>query len=224
MDVSEEEIVHSGLATRRGTGSSGLRRSIDSALELTRRISAVPLEWRFLAFSVVVLVAGAYVIGSWTTGEIEDRVLQRSAATNALYVDSFVHPYLQELDGEGSLSQSSITALNGLLATTALGETVVSFKVWSPDGEVLYATDERLIGQSFPPEDDLKQAAEGNVSAGVSELHDEENKYERARWDQLVETYAPVRSDTTGEVLAVSEFYQLPDDILGEVRSSQNRG
>ena len=224
MDVSEEEIVHSGLATRRGTGSSGLRRSIDSALELTRRISAVPLEWRFLAFSVVVLVAGAYVIGSWTTGEIEDRVLQHSASTNALYVDSFVHPYLQPLDTSGGLEPQHIAALSGLLSETALGETVVSFKVWAPDGEILYATDERLIGQSFPPEDALKRAANGIVSAHVTNLDAEENRYEREQWDKLIETYAPVRSDETGELIAVAEFYQLPDDILGEIRSSQNQG
>ncbi|MEE8347615.1 MAG: hypothetical protein V3S20_09725, partial [Dehalococcoidia bacterium] len=126
-------MIHLGLATRRVTGPTGLRRGFDSALELTRRIRAVPLEWRFLAFSVVVLLAGAYVIGTWTTNEIEDRVLQRSSATNALYVDSFVHPYLQELNGAATLSPGNIAALKGLLAETALGETVVSFKVWSPE-------------------------------------------------------------------------------------------
>ena len=224
MDIREEELVHLGLATRRGTGPTGLRRGLDFALQFTRRIGAVPLEWRFLAFSVVVLVAGAYVIGSWTTGEIEGRVLQRSAATNALYVDSFVSPYLQPLDQDTTLPPENVTALASLLSSTALGETVVSFKVWTPDGEVLYATDERLIGQFFPPEDDLTQAAEGNVSASVTGLQEEENIYERERWDKLVETYAPVLSDKTGEVLAVSEFYQLPDDVLGEIRSSQNRG
>ncbi len=224
MDIKREEVLPAGLSPRRGAGPTGLRRGLDYALDLTRRIWAVPLEWRFLAFSVVVLVAGAYVIGSWTTGEIEDRVLQRSAATNALYVDSFVHPYLQELDGAGSLSPQSIVALNSLLATTALGETIVSFKVWSADGEVLYATDERLIGQSFPPEDDLTQAVEGHVSASVTDLHQEENRYEREQWDKLVETYSPVLSEETGELIAVAEFYQLPDDVLGEIRSSQNRG
>lgn len=216
--------MHVGLATWRVAGPTSLRRGFDSARELTRRMWVVPLEWRFLAFSIVVLVAGAYVIGSWTTGEIESRILQRSAATNALYVDSFLHPYLQELDGADTLSPQNIAALDVLLVGTALGETVVSFKVWTPDGEVLYATDKRLIGQSFPPEDALTQATEGGVSARVTDLQDKENVYERERWDKLVETYAPVHSVDTGELLAVSEFYQLPDDMLGEIRSSQNRG
>lgn len=217
-------IYGSGRTIGKQRTATTLQRSLSWVLTGLRRVWSAPLEWRFLAFSVVVLVAGAYVIGSWTTGEIEGRVLQRSAAMNALYVDSLVHPYLQELDGAGTLSPQNIAALDGLLDGTALGETVVSFKVWTPDGEVLYATDERLIGQFFPPEDDFTQAAEGNVSASVTGLQGEENMYERERWDKLVETYAPVLSDNSGELIAVSEFYQLPDDTLGEIRSSQNRG
>ncbi len=201
-----------------------LWRGLSLAWALAKRAWSIPLEWRFLLFSVVVLVAGAYVIGSWTTDEIEGRVLQRAAATNALYVDSFVHPYLQDLDGASSVSPQNVAALDELLDVTALGETVVSFKVWTPDGTIIYATDERLIGRSFPVEDDLMRAAGGNVSASVTDLGEEENQYERERWDRLVETYAPVLSDKTGELLAVSEFYQLPDDLLGEIRSSQNRG
>ena len=47
--------------------------------------------------SLVILVVGAYIIGSYTAGEIKARVIERTSAITALYVDSFVSPHLQEL-------------------------------------------------------------------------------------------------------------------------------
>ena len=193
-------------------------------LAALRKLLSAPLELRFLAFSVVVLVAGALVIGGWTAREIKARVVQRAAAVNALYVDSFVSPLLQPLGAGRALPAGSVASLDGLLTNTALGEKIVSFKIWSPAGEVLYAMDDRLVGRSFPVTARLRKAAAGEVSAQMSKLGDEENQFEEGRWGQLLETYAPVRSHQTGRVIAVSEFYQLPDEILSEVRASQTRG
>lgn len=199
-------------------------RAAAAGWRLLRRVWDVPLEWRFLLFSVVVLVAGAFVIGSWTAGEIRARVLQRSAATNALYVDSFISPLLQSLEDGGDLTASQRNRLHQLLRGTPLGEKVVSFKVWTLSGSVVHATDARLEGKSFPIKGHLQTAIDGGVRAFVTDLEAEENEFERLQWGTLVETYAPVRSHRTGQVIAVSEFYQRPDDIFGEIQSSQQKG
>ncbi len=201
-----------------------LRAAPTEALALARRFWGIPLEWRFLLFSIVVLLTGAFVIGSWTSREIKNRVIERSAATNALYVDSLVSPLLAPLEDSNVLPPESRAALGGLLEGTALGEEVVAFKVWSPSGTVLYATDQQLIGQAFPIGDDLQRAAGGEVSAHVTDLQEAENVLDRTHGEQLIETYAPVRSPETGRVIAISEFYQFPDDILGEAQASQRDG
>jgi signal transduction histidine kinase len=50
-----------------------------------------------------------------------------------------------------------------------------------------------------------------------------ENAFERARWHELLEVYAPVREDATGRVLAVTEFYQLPNELEAETTSVRRR-
>ncbi len=195
-----------------------------SAFALLRRLWAAPLEWRFFAFSVVVLVSGALIIGGWTAREIRSRVIHQAATTNALYVDSFVSPLVQSLDEDGALDAPSVVSLDALLTDTALGEEIVSFKIWAPSGQVLYSTDERLTGTRFPVGTSLARAFEGEVAVEVSSLDADENLFERDNWDALLETYAPVRSHETGRVIAVSEFYQRPDEILSQAGSSQRTG
>jgi signal transduction histidine kinase len=46
---------------------------------------------------------------------------------------------------------------------------------------------------------------------------------ERQRFDRLVEVYAPVRQDSDGRVIAINEFYLLPDALDGEIRDAQFR-
>ncbi len=41
--------------------------------------------------------------------------------------------------------------------------------------------------------------------------------------NKLIETYAPIWAEGGGEVIAVSEFYQLPDDLQAEIRAAQLR-
>jgi signal transduction histidine kinase len=59
------------------------------------------------------------------------------------------------------------------------------------------------------------------VSAEMTDLSGLENTYERARWSRLVETYVPVRARGSGTVIAVTEFYQLPDEIDAEVATAR---
>ncbi len=60
------------------------------------------------------------------------------------------------------------------------------------------------------------EAALGAVIGDISDLSDPENIYERQRWSHLIELYLPVRQRVV-EVIAVAEFYQLPDDLEAEV-------
>lgn len=217
---SIEQPATSKLPLLRGAGVrfASLRAKMAWGL---RRTLAAPLEWRFMASSVLVLVTGAFVIGSWTTSEIKDRVIDRAAATNALYVESFVGPLVQPLEHADTLPPENVAALRGLLDDTVLGDEFVSFKVWSTDGTIVYASDDRLVGRTFKPDGHMAQALAGEVAAHVSDLSDEENQYERVAWKELLEMYSPIHSQSTGEIIAISEFYQSPSDVFGEVQSSQ---
>ena len=185
------------------------------------RLSTLSLAARFLSAALLVFAIATVVVGSWVGAQIELGVLNRTAGVTALYVDSVLSPQLQSLARSDTLDSGSVAAIDQLLDRTAFGEHIVALKVWGPDGTILYSPNRALIGRRFPVESGLAKAVSGDVVAGLTDLSEVENEYERARWPRLVEVYAPVYADHGGPLLAVTEFYQLPDALEAEVRSAQ---
>jgi len=189
----------------------------------TQVLDRLSFTGQFVVFSLAVLLIGMFTIGLWVQSTVEQVVISRTAGVTSLYMDSFISPLVQDLSDHDELTADQRTDLDRLIARTPLGSQVVSFKIWSAEGDILYSTAPELTGQNFEPEEGLQRAFLGEVVSKLSGLSGEENAYERTRWDKLIETYAPIRSDRTGSVLAVSEFYQLPDALESEIRSAQIR-
>ncbi len=183
----------------------------------------ISLARQFLLVSLGILLIGMALIGMWVSRQIESGVLNRTAAITALYVDSFVSPYLQGLSDDPILTEVEMGELDQLIRETPLGQEIVSFKVWSSDGRILYSPERALVGLSFGVDSELTDSIAGDVVSSVSNLDRPEHAYERMQWDRLIETYAPVRKAGTEEILAISEFYQLPGDLEVEIRSAQLR-
>jgi signal transduction histidine kinase len=182
------------------------------------------LARQYLVASSVVVLVGVLITGAWIGHQIETTVLDRTAGVTALYVDSVVGPNLQTLAQDDRwLSADEAAALNNLVANTGLGQGVVLFKIWSRDGRVLYSADPALVGQQFPVQGGLAQAVQGMVHADMSSLDEPENVDERHNFNRLVEVYAPVRQTRDGRVIAVNEFYLLPDALDAEIRDAQLR-
>lgn len=182
------------------------------------------LARQYLVASLVVVLAGVLVTGAWIGHQIQTSVLDRTAGITALYVDSVVSPNLQALaEDDRWLTASDTAALNRLVSDTGLGQGVVLFKIWSLDGRVLYSPDRALVGQRFPIDTGLAVASQGEVSADMSDLDEPENADERRQFTRLVEVYAPVRQVNDGHVIAVNEFYLLPDALDAEIRAAQLR-
>jgi signal transduction histidine kinase len=179
------------------------------------------LARQFLLLSLLILLTGMLVIGAWVGRQVEIGVLNRTAGVTALYVDSFIAPHLQALGHSEQIPDEGLTSLESLLSNTPLGQKIVAFKVWSPDGAVLYSTSTELIGRRFPLTPALAQAFSGEVQTELSDLTEPENEVERLEWSRLIETYAPVRREGTSSVIAVSEFYQTTDELDREVRAAR---
>ena len=181
------------------------------------------LERQFLALCLLLLLAGMVILGTWLGQRIEQGVMERTGAVTALYVDSFVSPHLQSLASRPTLSEDDRADLNLLLANTPMGQRIVAFKVWGPDGRILYSTNPALNGASFDLTPALGRAFAGEISTELSRLGEPENIYERQRWERLIETYAPVRASGSGAILAVSEFYQLPDELEAAIGAARTQ-
>jgi signal transduction histidine kinase len=188
----------------------------------------LPRHWslaqQYLVASLLVVLAGVITTGAWIGHQIETSVVERTGGITALYVDSVLGPNLQALARDDRwLTADDAAALNRLVATTGLGQGVVQFKIWSLDGRILYSADPALVGQQFAIDDSLRQAIDGEVTAGISSLDEPENIDERQHFSRLVEVYAPVRQDSDGRVIAINEFYLLPDALEDEIRAAQLR-
>ncbi len=190
-------------------------------IPLLERLS---FTWQFVVLSFAILVVGMVTIGIWLSSAVEQAVISRTAGVTALYVDSFVSPLVQDLSEQGELPPAQRADLGRLITGTPLGKQIVSFKISSPEGEIIYSPNPELVGRTFAMDGHLLEAFNGEVVSEISDLTKQENEYERSNWKTLIETYAPIRSEGSGAVLAVSEFYQLPDTLEGEIRSAQIQG
>jgi signal transduction histidine kinase len=181
------------------------------------------LAQQFMVGSLLVLVVGMAGIGAWVARQIEDGVVQRAAATTALYVDSLVAPPLQDLAEGPALSSDSEGRLQWLFADTPLGREVLLFQVWDRDKRIVYSTQPSLEGERPPADPHLDQAFAGWVAAEIGEPEAGDSLAEDVPRQDLLEIYSPVRSRGTNEVIAVAEFYYAADDLRRDIGLAQRQ-
>ena len=181
------------------------------------------LALQFLVANLVVLLAAMLILGAWVGQQIETAVLDHAGSTAAAYVDGVISPRLQVLRDQPGLSQAQTLELDQLLPDALAAQNVVSFKVWSVEGTVLYSPNRDLIGRQYPVDAGLAEALAGDVSSEISDLDEPENEFERQSWTRLLSVYAPIRSESDGRVVAVTEFYQPPDQLDADLTAARLR-
>jgi signal transduction histidine kinase len=189
------------------------------------------LNWRGLTLPVqfvfsgaIVMVAAMFFVGNWISERIKDSIVQNSAASAALFMESVISPLSQELAQTDTLSPPARQALIEVFEGTAIGERVPSYKIWLEDGMIVHAADATLIGQTFAPSDDLKRAFAGEVAAAFEALDELENQSEAALGIPLLEVYSPIRQAWTGEVIAVAEFYENAEALGIDIENARRTG
>ncbi len=192
-------------------------------IRLLSLFSRLSLAQRFMLASLFIVVSGMVGVGWWVGQQIETGVVDRTSATTALYVDSFVAPQLQQLATSDSLTPDHVAALDQLLRQTDFAKQIVSFKIWDTQGRVLYSNLPGNVGQVFPVQGNLARATRGWVAARISDLQDDENVVERQSQTRLLEVYSPVRLQGTNRVIAVAEFYQTVGALQGDIDSAQRQ-
>jgi len=195
---------------------------IRTRLRIDELVERLSVAQRFMLASFIILMLGMAGIGWWVGQQIAAGVIHRTAATTALYMDSFVAPNLQELAQRDSLTANHMTSLSRLLQDTPLGQQIAAFKVWDAHGRVLYSTEPAGIDLVFPVQGGLARAWRGEVAARISDLQDDENALEREHQAQLLEIYSPVRRHGADQIIAVAEFYQTADDLQREINAAQS--
>jgi signal transduction histidine kinase len=178
---------------------------------------------RFTIVSFVIVLSGMAGIGRWVGEQIKVGVIEDSAVTAAMYMDSFISPNLQELGNMSALSPERVAILNGLLRETDLGQRIVAFKVWDQQGHVLYSKGPSLFSDVFPNSADQARVWQGEVVARIDNSFAEKRLEEQLFKSRLLQIYSPVRKSGTNQVIAVAEFYQKASTLDADVVSAQRR-
>lgn len=178
---------------------------------------------RFMLAGLVIVLLGMLGIGAWMQQQITSAFIHRAGVTTALYVDSFVAPHLQELGAGDELTPYHAEKLAALLQDTPMGQQIVSFKVWTPRGKLIYSTDGSAVGSIYPMHEGMLRARLGEVVSEVSSLDDVENARLGELYPRLLETYSPVWLSGTDQIIAVAEFYQRTDELDAEMAALKRR-
>ena len=181
------------------------------------------LVHQFTVVSFLIIVCGMAGISWWIGDQITVGVIEESAVTAALYMDSFISPNLQELAKLPDLSPENIAVLNSLLRETDLGQRIVAFKVWNEQGQVLYSKGPSLYSDVFPNSTDQDRVWKGEVIANIDNSPAEQRLEEQKFNSRLLQIYSPVRKSGTNQVIAVAEFYQKVDTLEGDIASAQRQ-
>ncbi len=216
MSDSTEARLHADIAPaqRQARPTRGWLRPLHA-------LRSTSLAQRFLLANLAILLVAGLVVGVWVGDQLERSIVDRTASVTALYVESIIEPSVASMADGDELTPEEIATLDAHLTSSALVDRVRSMRIWAADGRIVYSPDAALIGERFPIDDHLAQAWAGEVVSGMDDLSGEENAWERARWDRLLEMYLPVRERGTERIIAVAEFYLPPREIDDQVAEAR---
>jgi signal transduction histidine kinase len=193
-------------------------------MRVVEKARSLSLAAQFALAGGVVILLSMLLVGRTVALRIEESVVRNAALTSAQYIDSIIAPLSQDIADADQLSPGARRALDEIFQSSPFGDRVVSYKLWTPGGLVVYASDPQVTGQKFEVSAGLSSALNGIVHASFEDLNDEEDKGERALGIPLLEIYSPIREVWSGKVIGAAEFYenaaQLQIDLTAARRNA----
>jgi two-component system NarL family sensor kinase len=160
------------------------------------------IQFALVGAAALAIVALALSVASRRVGEREAIVEARSEAL--VKAQGLVEPALAEGLLEGD--PDAVAALDEVVQSDVLSDSLVRVKVWSEDGTILYSDEPRLVGATYELGEEERDAIEaGVVEAEVSDLSKPENRFERSQ-GKLLEVYLPVTTPSGEPVLFEAYF------------------
>lgn len=165
------------------------------------------LAFQFVIASGILLVIAAAIAGHLIAEQVSKSTLKDRAAASALFMQSILSPFAEELATGRTLSRSSKDALDQVFFDEEFRSRFPHLELWRADGTIVYSTSAELIGNRFDPPPGLIEARKGNVVSDFTDLNAAEHKT-RAFTTPYLEIYSPVRIADHGTIVAVAEIQE----------------
>ena len=188
--------------------------------QLVERILALPLATQFLFAASAVVFLLMTVLSYWMAGRIESAALRGAGAAGALHLQTFVTPLLErDEQGDFVITPALEDRLKDLLGTGPLGQHIFEIKIWRPDGNLLYSSSGQVIQRAIVFSE-LKAALAGETVVSRTEIDKHEYR-DNERETFFIEVYTPLLTGPGGRIELVGEFYERPEYLEAELRSSK---
>ncbi|MBI4181165.1 MAG: hypothetical protein HY528_04465 [Chloroflexi bacterium] len=133
-------------------------------------------------------------------------VLEEATAESVSIVSHLLPGQLTPEDFQKPMSGDRYDVFNNFMQQYIVSNRVARIKLWSTGGQVIFSTDRSQVGQSFPIDEELRQALEGGIGREISIPQKVENEQER-NLGTLIEVYAPIYKTNSKEVMGAYEVY-----------------
>ncbi|MBI4986394.1 MAG: sensor histidine kinase [Rhodocyclales bacterium] len=185
----------------------------------------VSFSREFLLVGTAVVLAAMAVFGIWLGRQIENGVVTRTAQIAAIYVESMLAAQLRNRPVSGTLPREIHDALDRVFVDGTLRSKVVGFKLWTPDGRIVYSGDHTQVGRRYPVQGMLAAAFAGAVQSRIVRPEDvREPDTVSISGARQMEIYVPVHSGVDAKVAVVAEFDHSMDALDDDIRTSQLSG
>jgi signal transduction histidine kinase len=182
------------------------------------------LTRQFAVAASLILLPTTLFLGWWIANNLRTTLINNTATTIVIYMRGLVGPSVNEIAVTGNLSSNSEKELDRLLETARQESSIVSMKIWRPDGTIIYSSFKDMIGKKFPMSNSLQAALSGEMSTDFEGEPEEEESNELKSGIPLLAIYNPVYSrrsqpdSNSQKIIAVSEFYLNAGPVIEDIR------
>jgi signal transduction histidine kinase len=185
----------------------------------TRWWLRLSLSVRFMLAAGVVLICAMTVLAGWVGERVENAAIRVAAEAAAPQLQAAIAPLILDPLFPAAIGPETKAALDAISAGMSAENGVVSVKLWTKDGTLLYGT-LGGAGEHFNV-DEVMGAAAGELIASFEGLEHGESATERKLALPLIEIYVPVYHPETGQIAAVGEVYQNANALQSEILETQ---
>ena len=183
--------------------------------------TAKVLGWVSVA-ALIALVAVA-LAGVFAARDLaEKQAVHDAVTTSELLGEAVIEPALDDALLKENPDPQAIAALDTVVKDLKGATGIERVKIWTSEGRIVYSDEPRLIGRTFPlGEEEKGVLTTPKTRADISDLTEEENKFERDFGPKLLEVYGPVETPNSTPLLF--ETY-APYTVVTERSSELQRG
>ncbi len=149
-------------------------------------------------------------------------MLQREIDLSSDFIHSIAR--LQSSSASDNKQSLDLDKLQTFIDSIATMPDLISARVYDTHRKIAWSTQKSLIGRVIGENEELDHALHGNKIFEIEEVGHhakEEHDYLPAGTKQFVESYIPIRDESSGEVIGVVEMYKYPQSLFDSLAEAK---